>query len=94
MSQFHSPDIAPANKKPEIILLGEAFQSKVVDITRNELMLEVTGPEAKINACIDTLRPYGIKEVARTGRIAMARGPKMEGLPRDAGPRRTSPSSG
>jgi len=85
---------APANKKPEIILLGEAFQSKVVDITRNELMLEVTGPEAKINACIDTLRPYGIKEVARTGRIAMARGPKMEGIPRDSAPRRTSPSSG
>jgi len=76
---------APPNKKPEIILLGEAFEAKVVDITRQELMLEVTGPEAKIVACIDTLRPYGVKEVVRTGRIAMARGPLMEGSPRDAG---------
>ncbi len=76
---------APAGKKPEIILLGEAFQAKVVDITRQELMLEVTGPEAKIAACIDTLRPYGVKEVVRTGRIAMARGPLMEGTPRDSG---------
>ena len=76
---------APPHKKPEIILLGEAFESKVVDITRQELMLEVTGPEAKIIACIDALRPYGIKEVVRTGRIAMARGPKMEGSTREAG---------
>jgi acetolactate synthase-1/3 small subunit len=76
---------APAHKKPEIILLSEAFEAKVVDITRQELMLEVTGPEAKIIACIDALRPYGIKEVVRTGRIAMARGPKMEGSTREAG---------
>ncbi len=42
-------------------------------------MFEVTGPEQKINAYVDTLRPYGVKEVVRTGRIAMARGPKIEG---------------
>ena len=76
---------APPAKKPELIMLGEAFQAKVVDITRQELMFEVTGPEAKIAACIDTLRPYGIKEVVRTGRIAMARGPLMEGAPRESG---------
>ena len=80
---------APSGKKPEIILIGEAFQAKVVDITRGELMFEVTGPEAKINACIDTLQPYGLKEVVRTGRIAMARGPKMEGVPRESAPRKS-----
>ena len=75
---------APAGRKPEIILLGEAFEAIVVDITRNELTFETTGPEAKILAFIDTLRPYGIKEVVRTGRIAMARGPLMEGAPRES----------
>ncbi|MHC4914271.1 MAG: acetolactate synthase small subunit [Planctomycetota bacterium] len=85
---------APSGKKPEIILVGDAFQAKVVDITRNELMFEVTGPEAKINACIDTLRPYGLKEVVRTGRIAMARGPKMEGALRDGAPRKSGPVTG
>lgn len=84
---------APASKKPEIILLMEAFEASVVDITRSELMFEITGPEPKINACVDTLRPYGLKEVVRTGRIAMARGPKMEGSPRDTGaPKRTTTS--
>jgi acetolactate synthase-1/3 small subunit len=85
---------APSGKKPEIILIGDAFQAKVVDITRNELMFEVTGPEAKINACIDTMRPYGLKEVVRTGRIAMARGPKMEGSVRDGAPRKSGPMTG
>ncbi len=85
---------APAGKKPEVIMLGEAFQGKVVDITRGEIMFEVTGPEAKINAFIDTLRPYGIKEVVRTGRIAMARGPKMEGSVRDPAQRRSGPVTG
>jgi acetolactate synthase-1/3 small subunit len=85
---------APSGKKPEIIMIGEAFQAKVVDITRGELMFEVTGPEAKINACIDTLRPYGLKEVVRTGRIAMARGPRMEGAPRDGAQRRTGAIAG
>lgn len=74
---------APAGKKPELILLGEAFEAVVVDITREELMFEVTGPAAKIGAFIDTMKPYGLKEVVRTGRIAMARGPKMEGSPRE-----------
>ena len=85
---------APGGKKPEIILVGDAFEAKVVDITRDELMFEVTGPEAKINACIATLRPYGLKEVVRTGRIAMARGPKMEGDEREVVPRRTGPVAG
>ncbi len=85
---------APSGKKPEVIMLGEAFQGKVVDITRGEIMFEVTGPEAKINAFIDTLRPYGIKEVVRTGRIAMARGPKMEGTVRDTSKKKTGPVTG
>jgi acetolactate synthase-1/3 small subunit len=85
---------APSGKKPEIIMIGEAFEAKVVDITRDDLMFEVTGPEAKIKACIDTLRPYGLREVVRTGRIAMARGPKMEGTPRESTGRRTGPVNG
>ena len=85
---------APSGKKPEVILIGDAFEAKVVDITRGELTFEVTGPEAKINACVDTLRPYGLKEVVRTGRIAMARGPKMEGSLRDGAQKKSGPVTG
>ena len=64
---------APAEKRPEIFTLIEMFRGKVVDIGQNFLMIEITGPEAKIEAFINMCRPYGIKSVTRTGTIAMPR---------------------
>ena len=61
-------------KRGEIFEIVEVFRGKVVDIGPRHLTLEVSGPEEKINAFIDLLKPYGIKEVVRTGRIALARG--------------------
>jgi len=64
---------APPDKRPEILSLIEMFKAKVVDIGTRQLMVEVCGPESKIEAFIDLCKPYGIKNVARTGTIAMPR---------------------
>jgi len=61
-------------KRGEVFEIVEVFRGKVVDIGPKHLTLEVSGPEEKIEAFIDLLKPYGIKEVVRTGRIALARG--------------------
>jgi len=64
---------APAQRM-EIVLLVEMFRARVVDVSPNDLMIEISGQEQKIEAFIDLMRPYGIVELARTGRIALVRG--------------------
>jgi len=64
---------APPEKRPEIMALIEMFRGRVVDIGPKTLMVEVSGPETKIEAFLDVCRPYGVKNVARTGTIAMPR---------------------
>ena len=49
------------------------FKGKVVDIGQKLVMVEVSGPEEKIEAFIDVCKPYGVKNVVRTGTIAMPR---------------------
>lgn len=60
-------------KRPEILALIETFMGKVVDISQRTIMVEISGPEEKIESFIEMCRPYGIKNVARTGTIAMPR---------------------
>ncbi|UCF43520.1 MAG: acetolactate synthase small subunit [Planctomycetota bacterium] len=69
---------APPEKRPELLPLIETFKGKVVDIGPKLLMVEICGPEAKIEAFINVCKPYGIKSVARTGTIAMPRQAKTE----------------
>jgi acetolactate synthase-1/3 small subunit len=69
---------AAPEKRPEILPLIETFKGKVVDIGPKLLMVEVCGPESKIEAFINVCKPYGIKSVARTGTIAMPRQAKAE----------------
>ncbi len=69
---------ATSQQRVEISLLVEMFIGRVVDVTRDTLMVEVTGQESKIEAFIDLMRPYGILELARTGRIALVRGSRRE----------------
>jgi acetolactate synthase-1/3 small subunit len=69
---------APPDKRPEIMSLIDMFRGKVVDIGPKSLTVEVSGPESKIEAFINVCRPYGIKNVARTGTIAMPRQAKTE----------------
>lgn len=64
---------APAERRSEILSLIGTFKGKVVDIGQKFVMVEVSGPEEKIEAFINMCRPYGIKNVARTGTIAMPR---------------------
>lgn len=67
------------NATPEtraaIMQLAEVFRARVVDVTNNSLIIEITGDEEKIDGFVDVLRPYGIIEMVRTGIIAMERGP-------------------
>lgn len=65
---------ANPQQRVEISLLVEMFRGRVVDISRDSLMVEIGGQENKIEAFIDLMRPYGILELARTGRIALVRG--------------------
>ena len=64
---------SPPEKRPEILALIETFKGNVVDIGQRTIMVEISGPEEKIEAFIEMCRPYGIKNVARTGTIAMTR---------------------
>ncbi|MFO0807486.1 MAG: acetolactate synthase small subunit [Gemmataceae bacterium] len=70
---------AAASQRTEVALLVEMFRGKVVDITSDTMMLEISGQESKIEAFIDLMRPYGIIELARTGRIALVRGKPGQG---------------
>lgn len=69
---------AAPEKRPEILSLIEMFKGKVVDIGQKFVMVEVSGPEEKIEAFIGMCKPYGIKYMARTGTIAMPRQAKSE----------------
>ncbi len=60
--------------RSEIFELVEIFRAKVVDVGPDEVMVELSGRESKIEAFIDRLRPYGINQLVRTGRIALVRG--------------------
>jgi acetolactate synthase-1/3 small subunit len=62
------------SKRAEVFQLVESFRGRVVDIQHENVMLEVSGTEGKVEAFIDLMRPYGIIELARTGRIALVRG--------------------
>lgn len=68
---------APA-QRVEVSYLIEMFRGRVVDITADTLMIEVSGQESKVEAFIELMRPYGILELSRTGRIAMVRGTRMK----------------
>ena len=65
---------ATPDRRPEIIALVQIFRGRIVDVDADQLMVEISGQEKKIEAFIDAVRPYGILELARTGRIALVRG--------------------
>jgi acetolactate synthase-1/3 small subunit len=63
----------PAAKRTEIRELVDVFRGKIVDLSPAHLMVELSGQESKIEAFIDLVRPFGILELVRTGRVALAR---------------------
>jgi len=68
---------APAARRNEIVQLVALFRGRVVDVGASELMAELSGPEEKLEAFTELIRPYGIVELARTGVIAMPRGERV-----------------
>jgi acetolactate synthase-1/3 small subunit len=65
---------ATATTRSEIIQIVDIFRANIVDVASDSLTVEVTGDEDKINSLINLLRSFGIREMSRTGRIAMPRG--------------------
>ncbi|HOJ34615.1 MAG TPA: acetolactate synthase small subunit [Candidatus Hydrogenedentes bacterium] len=69
--------VAADNKiRSEIVEIATIFRAKVIDIGKEAMTVEVTGSEGKIEAFVDMMRPFGIQELVRTGKIAIARSPK------------------
>ncbi|MBR5503833.1 MAG: acetolactate synthase small subunit, partial [Methanobrevibacter sp.] len=64
--------------RAEIMQYTNIFRAKVLDVTEETLVIELTGEKQKINAFISLVENYGIKRIARTGLTAMARGVKND----------------
>ena len=64
---------ATAGSRSDILQVVNTFRAKVVDVSTQSLTVEVTGNEEKVDAMLELFRPFGIKEVVRTGTIALAR---------------------
>ena len=58
--------------------IADIFRGKIVDINSKSIMLEITGPPVKINAAVNVLMEYGIKEMARSGTVALKRGEQIK----------------
>ena len=75
---------ASGSVRTEIRELVDIFRGRVVDVGPEELMIEISGRESKIQAFIERMRPYTILELVRTGRIAMVRGSNPDELDIDS----------
>ncbi len=70
LTRVHAP---PGGKRSEVRELVEIFRARIVDVGPEEVMIEISGQERKIEAFIELMRPFEIIELVRTGRIAMVR---------------------
>ena len=70
---------ASSPQRGELIDIASIFRAKVVDVSADSMVIEMTGSEGKLAAFIDMVRPFGIKELVRTGEIAVARSTKSTG---------------
>jgi acetolactate synthase I/III small subunit len=71
----------PPGKRNEVMELAQIFRAHIVDVGSSTVMIQVSGEEEKIDALVELLRPYGIRELARTGVIAMPRGSSTVSAP-------------
>lgn len=68
---------ATASTRSEIIQIVEIFRAKIVDVSKNTLTIEISGSSDKVNALDDMLKQFGVKEIVRTGTIAIERGNRV-----------------
>ena len=64
---------ADAKSRPEILQIKEIFRARIANLAQDSLIVEVTGDEDKVSAFLGLLEPFGILEIARTGRLALRR---------------------
>lgn len=65
---------APAARRAEVNALAAAFEAKVADVGMDSMLIELTSSPDRVDTFIELIRPFGIKEMVRTGRVAMVRG--------------------
>jgi len=67
---------ADSKTRPEVLEIVSVFRANIVDVAKKSLLIEITGNSTKVRALQDLLRPFGILELVRTGKIACSRGSK------------------
>ena len=65
---------ATGDARTQVMQLVDVYRARIVDVSPESLVIETTGTEDKIDSLLEVLRPYGVIEMVRTGRVAMARG--------------------
>ena len=83
---------AEPQHRAEILRTADIFRAKVVDVTPTSFVLEATGDDTKLEALIELLRPMGIQEIVRTGKVAIVRGSKSRRRAEPVPARRARPS--
>ena len=71
---------ANASERAQVLQMCDVFRARAVDVGPEALIVEITGTEEKIESLCELLRPFGILELVRTGRIAMARGSEVPSI--------------
>jgi acetolactate synthase-1/3 small subunit len=82
---------ATGDARTHVMQLVDVYRARIVDVGPESLVIETTGTEDKIDSLVEVLRPYGVIELVRTGRVAMVRGVAPE-RPRPGGSRQTRSS--
>ncbi|AKE41035.1 acetolactate synthase, small subunit [Corynebacterium kutscheri] len=67
---------ADASDRPQVVDAANIFRARVVDVAPDSVVIEATGTKDKLNALLDVLEPFGIRELISSGQIALHRGPK------------------
>lgn len=67
---------AEEKNRAEILRMADIFRGKIVDVSTKSYTVEITGSESKIGAFVEMVRPLGIQEIARSGKVALSRGAK------------------
>ena len=65
---------ATGDARTHVMQLVDVYRARIIDVSPESLVIETTGTEDKIDSLLEVLRPYGVMEMVRTGRVAMARG--------------------
>jgi len=68
---------ADKESRSEIMQIVNIFRAKIIDVSQRSMIIEVTGDEEKVDAIVQLLRQFGIKEMARTGKVSMVRGARV-----------------